>query len=289
MAVAAGVMSIVLLAVPVLLVLSARAPVNRARVERFSLRKHLRITPDNGDQIIAYLATTRRWRVAGLLTAYGVGLTWVTYAVLHDSGGGITLLQLLAGWFIGAVFSEARLARSPRGERRAASLRPREPTAYVSRFARAVLPVALGISLAVAAITVLAQTAGRDVDVPVAVFATLGAATVAAVVWTVRRRVLDRPQPVLPPDRLAADDAIRSRSLHVLAGAGTTLVLYAVGFQLHALGDALPATQDALPAVGFLISIGAPVLGWIVATRPWSVGRPADTPPTASAAATPHR
>jgi hypothetical protein len=96
--------------------------------------------------------------------------------------------------------------------------------------------------------------------------------------------VLDRPQPVLPPDQLAADDAIRSRSLHVLAGAEATLVLYAVGFQLRALRDAFPAAEAEFLAIGPLISIGASMLGWIVATCPWSVRRPSDAVPATSPA-----
>lgn len=279
---------VVAVAVPVLLVTSAKAPVSRTRVERFARRQQLPITPDNGDQIIAYLATTRRWRIAGLLTALAVGITWGAYQVTHGNGEGtITVLQLLAGWFIGAIIAEARLARRPRGERRAASLRPREPSAYLSRFARAVLPAALGLSVAVAAVTVLAHAAGRAMDVRLASLAATAALVIAAVVWTVRRRVLDRPQPALPPDHLAADDAIRSRSLHVLAGAGATLVLYAVNYQLVALRDAFPAAEAGFLAAEPLISIGAPVLGWIVATRPWSVST--HRPPAPPAAAAPTR
>jgi hypothetical protein len=125
------------------------------------------------------------------------------------------------------------------------------------------------------------------VDVRLAALAVVAAAAVATVVWTVRRRVLDRPQPMVPPDQLAADDAIRSRSLHVLAGAGATLVLYAVNHQLRALRDAFPGAEAEFLAVEPLITLGAPVLGWIVATRPWSV--PSHPPPAPPAAAAPTR
>jgi hypothetical protein len=288
---AVGVLGLLLIAaviaLPVLLITSASAPVNRARVERFARRQQLLITPDNGNQVIAYLATTRRWRVAGLLVALAAGITWGAYQLTQGSGeGSITVLQLLAGWFIGALIAEARLAHRPRGERRAAALRPREPSAYLSRFARAALPAALAISLAVAAVTVLTHTSGRDVNVRPALLATAAAVVIMAAVWTVRRRVLDRPQPVLPPDQLAADDAIRSRSLHVLAGAGATLVLYAINYQLLALRDAFPAAEAEFLAVEPLITLGAPVLGWIVATRPWSVTSHRPPAPPATAAPT---
>src|SRR5262245_37142806 len=58
----------------------ASGPVTRVRLERFAGRQRLEITPTNGDQVIAYLATTRRWRVAGLVTGL---LTSAVWAQLH--------------------------------------------------------------------------------------------------------------------------------------------------------------------------------------------------------------
>lgn len=287
MGLAFGVLAALLLVAPVLMVLSARAPVSRARVERFARRQRLRITPDNGNQVIAYLATTRRWRVAGLLTAYGLALGWGVQAAFHDDEGSIGLLQLLSGWFIGAIIAEARLVRRPAGERRAASLRPREPSAYLSPPARVVLPAALVASLAVAVVTLVAAAVGLGPDGLAAVVGLAAAATVSAIVQVVRRRVLDRPQPVAPPDQVEADDAIRSRSLHVLAAAGAVLVLYAVAHQLRALSLAFPGAEAGFLAVLLVLNVGAPVLGWIVATRPWSAspGRLPESPSPAAPSA----
>lgn len=189
-----------------------------------AIRTGTEVTPDTGNQVIAYLATTRRWRVAGLLVALLIGLTWLVLA----GAGGVSSLQLLAGWFIGATIAEARLARKPAGARRSASLQLRAPAAYLSRAGRAALPVALAASLGLAAATAVivasdpdSGPAGPAVPAGLAVSAVL---LVTGVVWVVGRRVLRRPQPVLPADQLAADDAIRSRSLHAHSGAGTALV-----------------------------------------------------------------
>jgi hypothetical protein len=103
---------------------------------------------------------------------------------------------------------------------------------------------------------------------------TVVAPAVAAVVWAVRRQVLARPQPVLPPDQLAADDAIRSRSLHVLSGSGAALVGYAVLGQLFALWPEGPAAGHAYPLLGILPLV-VPLLGWLVATSRWTVSRQA--------------
>lgn len=276
MAAFAVLMLLVLCAVPVLLLASARAPVSRARVARFARRQQLDITPGNGNEVIAYLATTRRWRVAGLLTAYGLGLAWLVWQVWQGGDGGtLSLLQLLAGWFIGAVVAEARLARPPRGPARAASLQPRDRKAYLSLPARMCLPTALLISLAIGGLTLLSAIIGRTPDRTTAVGAAAAAVAIYALVWTVGRHVLTRPQTVLPPDRRAADDALRSRSLHVLAGAGAALILYAVIYQLDALRAVWPGIDAQLHGAAVLLTFAAPLWGWFVATAPWSVRHPA--------------
>jgi DNA-binding transcriptional regulator YhcF (GntR family) len=51
-------------------------PVSRARVERFAQRHQLVVTADNGQRVIDYLATIRRWRAVGLAAGLAAGLTW---------------------------------------------------------------------------------------------------------------------------------------------------------------------------------------------------------------------
>jgi hypothetical protein len=244
-------------------------PVRRARVARFARRLRLRITPDNGNQVVAYLATTRRWRIAGVVTALA-GYAWVMVVLLERDELTAGVLQILSGWFVGALIAEARLAQRPAGERRSASLRPRDPAHYLSAAARLALPTALAVSLILGVATLAAGASGEGIDGRGALLAQLAAVAVAAAVWTIRRRVLVRPQPAdLPPDRRAADDAIRSHSLHVLAGAGAALVLYAVSYQLAALGELIPPAYAGMA----IVALAAPVLGWLVATASWPVRR----------------
>ncbi|HEU4423699.1 MAG TPA: hypothetical protein VFR67_14305 [Pilimelia sp.] len=250
-----------------------RAPVARTRVEQFARRHDLLITPANGNRVIGYLATTRRWRTVGLACGLLASIGW---AVAH-SGLGVDALTLFAGWFVGALVAEVRLASLTSGPRRAALLLPRVPAAYLPRFAWALLPAAALVSVAVGAATAIAALGGTDVDAAALVW--FGAAiTVAVVVRVVQLRVLRRPQPVAEPDVLAADDAIRSRSLHVLAGGGASLVLYCVLGQAAALATLLPA--GVLPAAGALpvqaaAVVGIPLLGWLVATARWPIRRSA--------------
>jgi hypothetical protein len=260
------------------------APVPRSRVARIARRQRLTVTPDNGDQVIRYLATTRRWRAGGLVVAFHLFLvvpmvidSWwfldasiaVQQVVDHP---GQPVLMFLSGWFVGAVIAEARLAKVRFGSRRAASLAPRDAHHYLGRAARAALPLAAVACLAVTAAGAVRAAGGAPIDLPRFLAWTAVALAVAATVWTVQRQVLARPQPVLPPDQLAADDAIRSRSLHVLAGSGAALIGYAVIGQLAALWAAAPGAPRAYPLLGIL-TIVVPLLGWHVATLRWSVTR----------------
>ena len=85
----------------------------------------LTVTADNGNHIVRYLATTRRWRVAGL----GGGITASILLHLPDEvrfDAGV----IFAGWFLGALVAEMRVAHLRPGARPAAVVRARRPSAY---------------------------------------------------------------------------------------------------------------------------------------------------------------
>jgi hypothetical protein len=257
----------------------ANSPVTRVRLERFARRQCLDVSAANGDQIIRYLATTRRWRTAGL----GLGFLATVVWSLPQPATSINSVALFAGWFLGALVAEIRVAHLAHGERRAASLQPRRPAAYLSRPGWALVPGAAALAMAVAVLTAcLAAFAGARPDGWAAGW--LGAAlATAAAVRAIQLHVLRRPQPLTAPDVLAADDAIRSRSLHVLAGGGTALVLLCVSAQFGAIhprdANTENAIQDWLELVPFLVA----ALGWYVATLTWPPGRrsrPVITRPT---------
>lgn len=276
-----GVFLLVAAAPAVLLVHAMTAPVSRARLERFARRQQLQITPDNGDRVIRYLAVTRRWRAGGVLVAVALGVLWVTIANLGGStdlfSGDINFLQLFAGWFIGAIMAEARLSRTPADQRRHASLRPRDPSMYLPAVTRLAVPAVLAVSMAIGLLTVVLALLDRAPDAALAVTAQAAALIVAVVVATVGRHILTRPQPLLPANQLAADDAVRSRSLHALAGSGVALILYAIISQLTAIAAALPdQPADLATGAGLVLVLAAPLLGWWLATWPWAVRRDAD-------------
>lgn len=235
--------------------------VARSRVESFARRQHLAITAGNGNHVIRYLATTRRWRATGIMLGLIGSVAWA----LREGGFRIDFLALFAGWFVGALVAEFRLARVPRGPRRAASLTRRTGSAYLPGVLWALVPAAALASLAVGGWTLVEVLRGRSVD-PLAGVLCGVALAVAVTVILVQRQVLHRGQSAEAADLVAADNAIRSRSLHVLAGAGMSVIGYCVLGQLTAM-----ATN---PDSGILLGyVAVPVLGWLVAAPQWRVAR----------------
>jgi len=244
-------------------------PVSRARVRRFAERQQLPITATNGHLVIAYLATTRRWRTVGLLVGLAAFNTW---ALVHN-GLGLNSTALLAGWFVGALIAEARVLHlAPAGPRQA-SLQPRRLPAYLGPISRWVLPAAVGLTTAGMLIAVaFAIRRGESVVLVLAWW--IAALVIAGVVWYTQLRVLRRPQPLAEPDVIAADDAVRSRSLHVLAGSGATLVLYCCIAQLGWVWLSVGVPDGrAIIAGEAVATLLIPLLGYGIATASWRVRR----------------
>ena len=255
-----------LILLAVLLTLTVRAlrgSVSRKRVEEFAKLHSLTVTAANGDQIIAYRATTRRWRTAGLLLG-------VVVQILVGGHFTIEFWWVLAGWFAGAIVAELRVAQLARAPRAAASLTARQSADYLPAIGRWAVPATVAACLAVAVFGAARSGTGRTVDAGLLELWTGLGVAVGAATFAAQRYVLRRPQPRVEPDRLAADDAIRSRSMHVLAGAGMTLVLYCVLGQLAA-SKVLDGPQTG-PIAVFLL-FGNPILGRMLAYWPWSPDR----------------
>ncbi len=195
--------------------------VTRNRLERFARRQALVITPVNGSRVIGYLRTTRRWRGSGILIALGCDLV----RTAMGSNGFRVGLEVFAGWFVGAVIAEWRVGSGSRdGVRRAASLLPRRASDYVPT---ALWMATVGAFVAVAAFAVGILISANGGRLTVLVWL-LGLIATGSIVALVARHVLHRPQALDGGDVLAADDALRSRSLHALLGSGLALAGYAL-------------------------------------------------------------
>lgn len=241
-------------------------PVSRRRLERFARRQRLSMTVDNGHQVIRYLATTRRWRVAGFLGGLVAAQPFTAEGTIVE----FNFIAMFAGWFLGALIAEIRVEHLAHGPIRVASLQPRRPDRYVRRFAWALVPVAAVVAVTTGAGTVAAGRLGwADPNwAHAGTWLALAIAT-AVTVRLIQRAVLRRAQPAAAPDVIAADDAIRSRSLHVLSGGGAALVLFMTLNLLSAVHPRGAGAQAAIAAIVVIGVFGVALLGWLVATSMW--------------------
>jgi hypothetical protein len=250
-------------------------PVSRARVERFAQRHRLLVTADNGQRVIDYLATTRRWRAIGLAAGLAASLAWQ----LPQQRIGINWVFMLAGWFVGALIAELRVARLT-ARRSAAVLVARSADRYLPAVALWAPPVAAASCLALTVLTAalgLGASASR-VAWGQASCLLLAALAVTTAVWAAQRHVLTRAQPVTAPDLTQADNAIRSRSLHALGGSGTALALYCALGLAGVVAVALPDLAGVVTVANVIAAFAIPLLGWRIATSPWPTADLQDTP-----------
>lgn len=255
-------------------------PVQRGELEAFAAASGLHVTVANGPRVLEAIARTRLWRKVGLLvagaaSAAGIAVRAVQTGELHV--GVVVALWLLLGYLAGAVLAELLTARSASAAGpRSASLRRREITDYVGdwavRWPRLLAVVGLVAGLAAPALR------NRSWWVPAA---GVGAAAVWVVTLLVARYVLERPQQPAAEELLAADDAIRSRSLHALAGTAVGIELWlaalaVIGLLLTALGSA--GTQAVPPLLALILVLAVPVAAVVssrrLARRPFQVVRP---------------
>jgi hypothetical protein len=215
---------LVLLALGALLVLYAvlvlllrLRPVEREEVEELAELSDLAVTETNVGLLVDAVARTRLWRTVGVLAAVLASLTYMVVVALRESRLTFELSFLLwglIGYWAGSIVAELRTASAePEDGVRIASVEPRELTAYVGTWAAA-WPRRLGLIGAVAGGGAL-MAGSRD---PWIIGSGLGAAAVSVVGLVVAQYILERARPDLAPDTAAADDALRSRSLHAVGG-----------------------------------------------------------------------
>ena len=266
-------------------------PVQRYEVGEVAEASRLVITADNVPVVVEWIARTRLWRTVGVLVAIGAMVGWAVLEWRTAQALTIPLTVLLwglVGYWVGSVVAELGTARALTGEGpRSASLAPREMAQYVGAWAsRWPLRLAVAAGISMLAALVLGDRSWW-------VWACgLGAVVVATVTRVVSRYVLDRPQPVQAADVAAADDAVRSRSLHALGGTAVGIEIWlaslafggAVSAAVSRLGAERAieagdgtmtllagATLLALIAYAVVLPIGGFVVGRRLARRPFAV------------------
>ena len=265
-----------------------------SEVDAWSRRQGLQLTPASRPWVETYLRTGRNLRQLGALGGLVVppAVTAATGLDLHVSG----LVWVLIGYLVGCLWSELALTRAPAGTRRAASLVTRRLSDYLPsrmRVAQVVLPLvaaALGVLATVAHTWHQEPPAGSpgavspDGLVTVSSHATnqllysgARAAAVLAplimlVVWLAQRYLIRRPQPVVDQSLVAADDALRSSSVHLLGASGMAAVCLLIASQCGYLLTLDAAALGALATLGILGGfVGAFLIFRSWRNAPWPV------------------
>jgi hypothetical protein len=236
----------------------------------------LQLTPRNEAIVRSYIARTRLLRFTGALL--GVFAPWIYQAFVGapppvpvDFG----LFDALVGYLLGAVIAELTIKR-PKADQPTASLMPRELSDYVpTRFITALRMSAL-VALVLVPLYRLLPARQNMVDlndIPPEIVILPTILLIGFGVELLQRYIVARPQPAVESDLVNADDAIRSASVHALAGAGIALELLIVSGQLLNLAvvsnlQLLRWTLPALALLSFAIAIGS----WVHLTKPFHRG-----------------
>lgn len=251
-------------------------------LKKWSTAHGVPITDDNRKLLVRHLTRGRRIRTAGaLLGAYGyLGFT-VEFGRDEMSWG--ILRSIFFGYLIGAGIAEVWALRLRPQGRPAAFLTPRAIRDYLPRPAlyllRASTVATIGLAVAWEWIPQGESIPGSAARPGVGWIAAWAGLSVAVTLFVeiVIRKIVKRPQPAVSDELLRADDAIRSSSIHQLAGAGLALALGVLSARL--LGD-IPDTLDRNKLLDVLQVIGmfagvASIFSWLHlgVDQPWVVRR----------------
>lgn len=261
---------------------------HRWEPEHWARNMGIELTSRSEALVRSYLTRTRRWRLGG--AAIGFIAPHAYIGLMASQAPGLTLpapfdsdlFDAVLGYLVGAVLAELNVAR-PTPAVPAAALAPRHLDAYLSTTVSTALRVAAGVALVLVGLSRMLPTA-RDIggDLPAAWLLVALVLVVLLAVEGLQRYIVGRPQPVVGQDVVEADDAIRSASVHALAGAGLALELVVTSVLLAVIGmasdiDVLRWTLPWLAAACFALALGS----WAYLTRP----RPRPTRPRHTATA----
>jgi hypothetical protein len=195
-----------------------------SEVESWARVHGLALTPGNTPMVAWYLRTASTLRTLGVVA--GLFLPGLVVLVWDLRGPSVGAWQLVfVGYLLGALYAEIALVR-PRGGR--ALLVPRRLRDYLPRrvlhVQRAMAAVLL-LGAPTAALLVDPGPNGPDRAALLAATITGGA---VAGLEVLQRWIIRRPQPLWTPPLVSADDAIRSQSVHSIAGSGIALGMVAL-------------------------------------------------------------
>ncbi|MCB1030180.1 MAG: hypothetical protein KDA95_02510 [Acidimicrobiales bacterium] len=225
-----------------------------------------------------YCQLTGVLRVTGAISGLVIGSVF-DYAFGVDSSAGFGFWAwVISGWLLGAAWAERQLPRP--GETGVASLTPRSTTDYIARGLAVAPLVATALTALVAAVAIIkpappSRAALRPPSTTLTfLIGTAVAIAICALVVVLRRAVLDRRQPLMEPELLAVDDAVRSSTIHHLSGAGTAAIVCVAGQLITLQIEAVPKLPFGLRGWLPLLPLVGALFAWRYwSFKPWRVSR----------------
>lgn len=215
----------------------AYAELDEAFLQRWARAHSLRVTPANRPMVGWYLRNARVLRTWGALAGFFLPLL---VAAALDLPGAARLEWVFVGYLLAALYAELSLVRPLPPGKRAAALVPRTLTDYLPRELRNTQRV-LGAIVALGCFALILVPYGvhspwsARPELWVLLLGFGGSLAFATGLEWVQGWLVRRPQPFTDAALIAADDAIRSQSLHSVSGSGIAVLLLgvsAVAFRL---------------------------------------------------------
>jgi hypothetical protein len=259
----------------VLLVLIALAVASRGfnvdedHVARWADSAGLKLTHETRGRARHYLVWSRRFRTAGGLGGFVTGVAFDLEVTAQRDLGSSSVLMMFVGYLLGALFAELVINRP--GPRPGPTVPgPRRLGDYLSRYLLMMQRgSAILFAVLVAAYALLAPNA--RVAVPdtasIASFG-LGGVCLAAVIEALQRLIIGRRQTATSVEDLAVDDALRSSSAHLVAGAGIALLIFFAAGLITALLTIVDTPAGVFSFVVILFLFPFSIAFWLDSGKP---------------------
>ena len=258
-----------------LLVASHGFTVDRQYIERWARSAGVELSPATYPRVRRYLTWSRRSRNAGGLTGFLIPVVYAELAMEGRRSSGWEFAFVLAGYLAGALFAEFVVNRR-HGADGGALLVPRRLGDYLPGYVLVLQRGLGGLAPVLAAIYAIAPRSEAERLPDTAAVLAFGGVGIAVAVGIefLQRRIVARRQTAESEASVAVDDAIRSSSLHVVAGAGLGVLLNIVGGELMVVGALTGVRGAPGNAAGWLL-LGLGVLAlvssiafWVDLTKP---------------------
>ena len=261
-----------IVAVLIALVVVARGfQVDESSMARWADSANVTLTDANRPVVRRYLAWSRRCRTAGLVAGFLIPVIVSAVIGTPDDPGPWAVSLMVVGYLLGALVAEFVINRPDRGSG-TALLVPRRLgdylPAYVLVLQRGLAAIALVLVPVYALLKPHAQL--TTPSIPATAAFGVGAACLAVLIEVLERRIVGRRQPVTDTADVTLDDAMRSSSLHVLAGAGIAVLIFVASLMV-AISIAAVASEAVSTAVGvafILLVLPTSLFFWIHLARP---------------------